>query len=378
MGIKKILNLESQHLSKSILLEESGAAMITKGIIGFSVVVFAVFLGWSFITTVDEVAIAKGEVLPEGRVRNIQHISGGIIHTILVEEGQLVAEGQALIVLDNPEVRANIKQLKAKQHYLQASQERLRTYLESIGALKKRAPIVSEPSSDVVISIQDQQFDQDQKEILKLLLVYHKIRRAAFQNQVGQYKSKMEEMGENTDTLKELAQLNEKLVLVNSELSLAKEKLASLTLRSPINGVVHGLQANGMGGVVGSGTILMEVVPQDSRLYAQIQVSAKDIGHIKEGQPVHLKFTTYDFARYGALVGRLSEISATTFMDRAGVPYYKATVKLQQKYLDEQRHIHPILPGMTVEANIITGEKTIFEYLLKPVFTSSHKALRER
>jgi len=378
MGLKNIFNFENQHLSKSILLEESGAAAITKGIVGFTLFVFIVFLVWSLITTVDEVAVAKGEILPEGRVRNIQHVSGGIISQILVEEGQMVEENQPLVILDNPEFRASFKQLQAKQEYLKAMQTRLRTYLESIGALKRRPVVPRDPSSGYVQSAEDKAFVNDQQEILKILLIYHKIRRAAFQNQVGQYKSKMEEMTENTDTLKELAEVNEKLVLVNSELSLALEKLDNLTLRSPIHGAVHGLKANGIGGVVASGFVLLEVVPIDSLLFAQVQVSAKDIGHVKPNQPVHLKFTTYDFARYGSIVGHLNEISATTFMDPAGTPYYKATIKLNQRFLNDKEELNPILPGMTVEANVITGKKTIFEYLLKPVFSSSSKAMRER
>ena len=122
----------------------------------------------------------------------------------------------------------------------------------------------------------------------------------------------------------------------------------------------------------------MEIVPEDSRLVAVIQISSRDIGHVKVGQPVTLKFATYNYGRYGGLEGSLTEISPTTFLDRAGNPYYRASVTVDKNYVGSDPKRYPIMSGMTLTADIKTGSKTVLEYLLKPIYASAASALRER
>src|SRR3989339_84256 len=362
--LKKFLRLESQHLSKSILLEESGGAFITRLIVAFSLAVFVMFLAWSMITEVDEIAVAKGEIIPTGQIQPVQHISGGIVLDIFVEEGQIVQKGQPMLVLDNPEIRAQQKQLRAQERYLVAEKRRLESYIEEKGVIQFSETV---PEDDP----QSAQFRKDQDKILKLLVLYRDIRRAAFQNQVEQYKAKMEEIAENAKTLKELAKNNEDLALVRSELALVQEKLDLLTIRAPTTGAVHGFSAHSLGGILPPAAVIMEIVPIDRKLFAQVQISSKDIGHVQPGQSVKLKFTAYDYSRYGGMAGGVREISAGTFFDRTGQPYYKAVVDFEKTFLGGVPGANPILPGMTLDASIKTGSKTIFHYLLKPVYSSS-------
>ena len=111
---------------------------------------------------------------------------------------------------------------------------------------------------------------------------------------------------------------------------------------------------------------------------AEIRISTDDIGHIKIGQKVTLKFRTYNFAKFGGLIEILKEISPMTLLDMKGNPYYKGVITLSKNHLKGNAKMFPIIPGMTLDAEIKTGQKTIMEYLLKPVYLSAQQALREK
>lgn len=179
-------------------------------------------------------------------------------------------------------------------------------------------------------------------------------------------------------TLKELADVQGELAQQEEILKRQEETTRQGIIRAPTNGIVHGLQGYASGSVIAPGATVLEIVPQGESLKAEIKISSRDIGHVQIGQSIVLKFTTYDFARYGGLSGKLEEVSATTFFDPTGKPYYRGSVTIHQNYLGANPQRNPILPGMTVQADIKTGEKTVMEYLLKPVFTSVQEALRER
>lgn len=122
----------------------------------------------------------------------------------------------------------------------------------------------------------------------------------------------------------------------------------------------------------------MEIVPLDKHLVVEIRILPKDIGHVQVGQAVRVKVSSYDFSRYGAVMGRLEFLSATTFLDEEGEPYYRGRIILSKHYIGNNPESNPVLPGMTVEADIVTGKKTILAYLLKPIHLSLKTALTER
>ena len=123
---------------------------------------------------------------------------------------------------------------------------------------------------------------------------------------------------------------------------------------------------------------MVEIVPLDRELVVEVRISPANIGHVRPGQPVAVKVATYDFARYGAIDGRLERISATTFEDEEGRPYYKGRMALDRPYLGDQPDRNLVLPGMTVTADINTGRKTLLAYLVKPVYTALDRGFRER
>jgi HlyD family type I secretion membrane fusion protein len=167
------------------------------------------------------------------------------------------------------------------------------------------------------------------------------------------------------------------LAQVAESLARAVDRANRLTIDSPVRGIVQNLQIRTIGGVIPAGGALMDIVPVDDELLVEARVSTRDRGHVHEGQQASVKITTYDFVRYGAVHGIVTSISPTTFVDeKDGQPYYKAMVALDHPWVGSSDN--GLLPGMTVQADVITGEKTLLQYLLKPIFVSLAHAFHER
>lgn len=354
----------SRHLAKSILLEETGSPMMIRLVILFSCGVVATFMIWAMTTNVDEVAVATGEVVPTGQVQKVQHLEGGIIADIFVMDGSFVEKDQTLIRINTDVIMSQLKQAQAQQQALLVQKERLVALIQGVKPdFSKAGKAISE-------------FTEDQKRIFEHIQGLRRARRAALQSQIDQLR--LEELAERSTLLTELSQVDEELTQVREVISRYQRKISHSNIRAPISGIVHGFTGYTIGGVVPPGATIMEIVPKDRKMIAEIQISSRDIGHIKIGQSVILKFTTYDFSRYGGLDGRIREISAMTFLDRQGNPYYKGIVLVDKSYIGTNPRTNPILPGMIVQADIKTGSKTVMEYLLKPIFVSAKQALRER
>lgn len=127
-----------------------------------------------------------------------------------------------------------------------------------------------------------------------------------------------------------------------------------------------------------SGRVIAELVPLDADLIVEARLPPVDIGHVQVGQPVAVKVQTFDFARFGSILGRLEYISATTFKDENGVVYYKGDVRLERNLVGRDATANLVLPGMIVDVDITTGERSLLRYLLRPVYESLDRAFGER
>ena len=123
------------------------------------------------------------------------------------------------------------------------------------------------------------------------------------------------------------------------------------------------------------GKEIVEVVPLDDTLLVEVRIRPKDIAFLIPGQEALVKFTAYDFVVYGGLDGVVEHIGADTIMDEEGNPFYEIYVRTDEPNLGDDM---PIIPGMTVEVDILTGKKTILAYLMKPVLRAKQYALTER
>ncbi len=181
------------------------------------------------------------------------------------------------------------------------------------------------------------------------------------------------------DALNELGAVTGEMAQIQDSMERLRDRVKRLEVVAPVKGFVQNLKAKTMGSVVPAGGVLMEIVPVDDELLVETKISTRDVGHLQAGQKAAVKVASYDFVRFGSIEGELTRISATTYVDeKENTPYYKGWIRLQQPYVGYNPEENRILPGMTVQSDIITGDKTLLEYLLKPIQRSLAQAFRER
>lgn len=174
------------------------------------------------------------------------------------------------------------------------------------------------------------------------------------------------------------------------KLNQAQDKLSSLTestvgledrvnrtiVTSPVTGTVKTLNVNTVGGVIQPGMDIVEIVPSEDTLLVEAKIAPQDIAFLRPDLHTVVKFSAYDFTKYGGLEGTLEHISADTTTDEEGNSFYLVRVRTKETSLDKDNSL-PIIPGMTASVDIITGKRTILEYLLKPILSAQNNALKE-
>lgn len=145
---------------------------------------------------------------------------------------------------------------------------------------------------------------------------------------------------------------------------------------SPVTGTIKTLNINTLGGVIQPGMDIVEIVPTEDTLLVEAQIAPQDIAFLRPDLPAIVKFSAYDFTKYGGLEGTLEHISADTTQDDEGNSYYLVRVRTKQTSFGHDNTL-PIIPGMTASVDIITGNRTVLDYLLKPILSAKNNALRE-
>ncbi|WP_108881865.1 HlyD family type I secretion periplasmic adaptor subunit [Anderseniella sp. Alg231-50] len=169
------------------------------------------------------------------------------------------------------------------------------------------------------------------------------------------------------------------LAIVNQSLTGASDKVERTEIRAPVPGIVNKLNVNTIGGVVSAGQVLVEIVPQEESLLVEARIRPSDIAFIHPGQKALVKITAYDFSIFGGLDGTVEQISADSAIDEATREvYYTVTVKTLSNKLDSEKNKLSIFPGMVASVDVITGKKSVLQYLLKPINKAWAEALRER
>jgi adhesin transport system membrane fusion protein len=174
----------------------------------------------------------------------------------------------------------------------------------------------------------------------------------------------------------ELAETRAKLASLEQGQRALADRVRLAEVRSPVRGTIKTLSANTVGGVVQPGKDILEIVPTDDTLLLEVRINPRDIGFLHSGQTAEVKFTAYDFAVYGGLPGVLEQTSADTITDEKGNSFYIAKVRTDTVYVGDDNR--PILPGMVAEVHIMTGKRTVMQYLLKPILRARSNAFRER
>lgn len=180
------------------------------------------------------------------------------------------------------------------------------------------------------------------------------------------------------DAQKEMEEKQSRLSQLNEGQIGLKDRVSRTSVTSPVKGTIKTLKVNTVGGVVQPGMDIVEIVPTEDTLLIEAKVLPKDIAFLRPGLKAMVKFTAYDFTIYGGLDGKLEHISADSIQDDKGNSFYLVRVRTDRSFLGSDAEPLPIIPGMMATVDIVTGKKSVLEYLMKPILRAKQSALRER
>jgi len=362
--------------------------------------VIAFGLVWANFASIDEVVNANGKVIPTQQLQVVQHLEGGIVDQIMVDEGEKVNQDQVVVTLNATRWRAEYQRDIARMAVLDAEIARLEaqasgadkpTYPEE---LKKKHPKIVTNATKLFISNQDTLLlkitnlqksyglTKQELDIIAPLAkqgVMSKVDLLRLEKQLASIEGDIKEARDEASN-----EANERLNVVRADRNLLEESIKTVRdrmlrteIRSPVKGTVNQVYVSTRGEVLRPAQRILDIVPGDSRLTIQARVKPDDIGFIKTGQKAVIKVTAYNFARYGGLDGRVVSISADSLSDDQGNLYYEVKLVADKMYVGTDERPLEITPGMTVMANITIGKKTVLEYMLKPFLKAKEEAFAE-
>lgn len=398
-------------------------------------------IAWANIARVDEITRGMGTVIPSSRLQVVQNLEGGILKQVFVEEGQQVLAGEALMQLDDTQFSSSFREGAIEFHSELARAARLQAELnggdivfppelDGHDTYKERALTVFEQRRsrlNAELNVARERAKQAQLELtnaqeqLKYLTnsynlgneelnltiplarqgVVSRVELLQLRQRVNDLESEksktelsiprlrashQEALAREEEVLQNyraevISELRETEVVLRqlSESNTALEDRVDRTLiRSPMDGIVKTLYITTIGGVIQPGANMLEIVPLEDNLLIEAKINPKDIGFLRLGMRAIVKLTAYDFAIYGGLNGVVEHISADTITDEKGESFYTVRIRTEKNYLGTENKPLTIIPGMHTNVDIITGDKAIIDYLLKPILKAKNNALTER
>ena len=235
------------------------------------------------------------------------------------------------------------------------------------------APLVKQGVSPRLDLIRVQQKLQDimmEKQGIEMSIPRSKAAVRESQRRIGEKKTAF-----RTEAQQELTAKKTELNAVAQSLTAEADRVTRTEVRSPVRGTVNKLFINTIGGVIQPGQDLAEIVPLDDNLIVEAKIRPADRAALRPGMKATVKVTAYDFSIHGGLDAQLFDISADTIVDESGESFYRIRLRTDKNNLGEDK---PIIPGMTASIDILTGKKTVLDYLMKPILKARQNALRER
>ncbi len=418
----------------------AGASRVAHIMLITIVMFFVCFIAWAYNATLEEVTRGEGRIIASSQTQVVQHLEGGILQDLLVREGQIVEKNQVLMRIENKIAEAELAEKRKRYISLLATAARLRAETTGSDTIEypkivlDRAPDVAASERQLFLRRQEQleqqiQILRDQKrqkvqelqELLgrtdslkrQLLIAQEEIElieplvqsgassrldliRARqkiedLESQIGatqlsvprtrtaiseadrrieekQFSFRAEGQQELNTAVAEANRLEE-------EITAGVDRVTRTEIRSPVRGTVNKVLLNTIGGVVRPGDDLVEIVPLGDALLVEARIRPADRAQLWPGLPAVVKLSAYDYSIYGGLDAQLIDISADTITDEQGETFYRIRLRTDQTSLGEDK---PIIPGMTASVDILTGEKTVLQYLMKPILKAKQNALRER
>jgi adhesin transport system membrane fusion protein len=404
-----------------------------------ALVVFVLLL-WACLGKIDEVVRGTGKVVPSRQVQVVQSLDGGIVKQILVRPGQHVEAGQVLLRIDPTRYSSSLGEnqvellaLKAKAARLEAlvtgqnfqEPEGVREQAPELLNMERSLWLTSAKELSTTLSIARDQYNQRQQEMretianrdqavsscnltseelrvtepllksgavseVDLLRLQRDVARSCGEAkaanaaigriqaaiQEAQRKIQESELTVRNQAHSDLSDTRAKMsALLQGQLAL-EDRVRLAEVRSPVRGTVNMLLANTVGGVVQPGKDILDIVPSDDTLLLEVQISPRDIGFLRYQQHAQVNFTAYDFAVYGGLSGHVEQIAANTTTDEKGNAFYIVKVRTERTHVGDDTR--PIIPGMQADVHVLTGRRTVMQYLLKPILRAKENAFTER
>ncbi|WP_374317510.1 HlyD family type I secretion periplasmic adaptor subunit [Aquabacterium sp.] len=365
-------------------------------------VVFVALI-WSAVARVDEVTKAEGKVVPDGREQNIASLEGGILRNVAVREGALVEKGQELVQLDPTRVEAQQNEGAAKRLAMRGTQARLEA--EASGRALHFPPDVT-AARDVVqgetevfntrrkvleegvaasrrsLELLNRELAMSERMSAKGLMSEVEVMRLRRQSNEMTLQIQDRINRFRQDASSELVRIKTELAQLEEQMVVKQDVLKRTTLYSPVRGMVKNIRLNTVGGVVPAGATIMEIVPVGPRVLVEARIRPSDIGFIYVGLPAEVKLSAYDYYTYGGLKGTVEYISPDALGEESKTPaqdntYYRALIRSDVSTLRAGGKPLLVMPGMTATVEIRTGDRSVLQFLLKPVL-KSQEAFRER
>ncbi|SLN28196.1 HlyD family type I secretion periplasmic adaptor subunit [Oceanibacterium hippocampi] len=397
---------------------------------------------WAANSIIDEFTRGAGRVIPTSQVQVVQNLEGGILDAILVAEGDAVEAGQVLVRIDDKSAAADFDEKQSRYYTLMGEIARLSAEandrpLEFAPELLAEAREVAvreralydarQAELQSQISILRRQADQRRQEVtelnsrlnrigesmalakeelelnqpladkgivpkvqmLKLRRQYNDLKGEEAETRLGipraqaairEANQRIEEkiLSFRSQATGDLNARTSEFTALGTTISASQDRVTRTEVRSPVKGIVKQLKIRTVGGVVQPGQDIVEIVPIEDGLLVEAQVRPADIAFIRPGQKATVKLTAYDYSIYGGLEGTVDRIGADTIVDDEGNSFYKIAVRTEKTYLQRGEQRLPIIPGMVASVDILTGKKSILDYLLKPILKARDNALRER
>ncbi|MFT6387670.1 MAG: adhesin transport system membrane fusion protein [Cellvibrionaceae bacterium] len=397
---------------------------------------------WAAYADIDEFTRGDGRVIPSRSVQLVQNLEGGIVAEVFVREGQLVKRGEPLVRLDGMRFSSSLRETEVNQSQLQAKTARLQSEAEGttfpeqellkilpVNEVKAEKDLYLARQQELISSneIIRQQITQKKQELSELRAKSRQLQRSyqllkdeldlteplvaqgavsqvellRLKRQTNDLAGELQAARLSTPRIQSsLTELEQKLTAASSafrskaqaefndvqaELSRLNEssqaivdQVERLLVKSPVTGKIKQLFVKTLGGIVQPGMDMMAIVPSEDSLRIETRIRPADIAFMHPGQKAVVKFTAYDFSIHGGLEGQVVNISPDTILDDEGESFYLVQIETLSSFLGSESEGLPIIPGMTVNVDVLTGKKTVLDYILKPILKTKQLALRER
>ena len=421
---------------------DSGPHRVVLAMVGVMVLFIVVAIVWASVAQLDVAAQGRGAVVPPSRLQEVQSLEGGIVQEMLVGVGERVTAGQVLARLDTAQAQADLGESRQQQLAALASRARLEALLgggapkfdallrqqapelvdkemqlwrdaqrEHVSnqaslreALQRRRGELAEAESRIqslqgalrvaeeAFAIEERLFNEGagarsdflaaQSRLLQQKAEIDSVRQSLPRLRAGMAEAQAQAHEADARARAQWGTLRSELQTKSATLTATiggrQDKATRRELTSPVQGVVNRVLINTRGGVAAPGKPILEIVPDEANLLMNVRIKPADIGFIRAGQTAHIKVLSYDAATYGQLSGEVKTVGADAVVDERGEAYFEVQLIAARDQMTLHGKPLPITPGMPVDVGILTGQRSVMQYLLKPVLRSFQGALQER